>query len=248
MKIAVCVSFVPDTASKIKISAEGSAVDTTGLTFILNPYDEFAIEEGLKIKEKFGGDVHIFSMGNDSVKEGIRKALAMGADEGTHLKTDLPFDALAAAKHLSDAIKNYRAELVLVGKQSVDTDGGVMAQLIAEFLEYNVVPSVVSLIIDGETITAESEIEGGKEVVSTYIPCVISAQKGLNDPRYASLKGIMAAKKKNISEIAVDTTVLTTTFISTSLPSAKPAGRILGNDSAAVSELVRLLKDEAKVI
>ncbi len=248
MKIAVCVSFVPDTASKIKISAESSAVDTTGLTFILNPYDEFAIEEALKLKEKLGGEVHIFSMGNDTVKEGIRKALAMGADEGSHLKTDISFDAISTAKALADAIKNYGAELVLVGKQSVDTDGGVMAQLIAEFLDWNAVPSVTSLTIEGVNVTAESEIEGGKEVISTSLPCVISTQKGLNDPRYASLKGIMASKKKNIAEIAVVLENLSTTFISASLPPAKPAGRILGSDSSAVSELVRLLKDEAKVL
>lgn len=248
MKIAVCVSFVPDTASKIKIAADGSAVDTSGLTFIISPYDEFAIEEALKLKEKLGGEVHVFSMGNDSVKEGIRKALAMGADEGTHLKTDAQFDSFSASKALSEAIKAYDAEIVFVGKQSVDTDGGVVAQLMAEFLDWNSLSSVTSLAIEGNAITAESEIEGGKEIVSTSLPCVISAQKGLNEPRYASLKGIMASKKKVISEVAVDLGVVNTQFISSSLPPSKPAGRILGNDSSAVSELVRLLKEEAKVL
>ncbi|PJA99804.1 MAG: electron transfer flavoprotein subunit beta [Ignavibacteriales bacterium CG_4_9_14_3_um_filter_30_11] len=250
MKIAVCVSHVPDTATKINIAATGNEIDQTGVTYIINPYDEFAVEEALRTKEKEGGDtqVVVISVGNDANKETIRKALAMGVDSGILLKTENKMDSFGIAKALSEEIKSQGCELVFMGKQSVDFDNQIIPQMTSALLDYSCVSVVVEFKLEGQNITCEREIEGGKEVVSTKLPCIISAQKGLNEPRYASLKGIMAAKKKTIEEKPAVETENQTEIIGLKKPPAKAHGRILGTDSSAVPELVRLLREEAKVI
>lgn len=244
MKIVVCVSHVPDTASKINIAGDGKNYDKNGLTFVLNPYDEFAIEEALKTKEKFGGEVILLSLGDSSFTESLRKGLAMGADSAILLKSTVYQDSLSVAKSLAEEIKNLGAELVFVGKQSVDFDNQVMGQMLAELLDFNSVSVAVSLNIDGNKIIAEREIEGGKEVIETSLPAVISTQKGLNEPRYPNLKGIMAAKKKTIDEKDAKVFDNHSEFLGLVRPTSKSAGKIV--DSPA--ELVRLLREEAKVI
>ncbi len=248
MKIAVCVSHVPDTATKVKIGDDGKSIDPTEVTYILNPYDEIAIEEALKTKEKIGGEVVAISLGNESSKESIKKALAMGVDSGVLLKDSGFRDSTSLAKALSAEIKSQDAKIIFMGKQAVDYDNSITGQLTAEFLGYNCVSVVVSLEIDGEKVTAEREIEGGKEVVETSLPIVITTQKGLNEPRYASLKGIMAAKKKVIEEKDAIASENKLEVVQMSKPQGKQAGKILGSDSSVVPELVRLLKEEAKVI
>ena len=249
MKIAVCVSHVPDTATKIVIGSEGKSIDPNGVTYIINPYDEFAVEEALKAKEKLGtGEVVVISLGKEVNKETIRKALAMGADAGVLLKDDVQRDPMGVAKALSEEIKAQGAELVFFGKQSVDYDNSITGQLTAEMLGYNCVSVVVDLKIEGNKVIAEREIEGGREVVETSLPVVITAQKGLNEPRYASLKGIMAAKKKQIEEKPAAPAEKTVEILKMKKPAMKQPGRIIGTDKSAVPELVRLLKEEAKVI
>jgi len=250
MKIAVCISHVPDTAAKINIASSGKEIDPNGVTYIINPYDEFAVEEALKTKETLGGDSQVvaISVGNDANKETIRKALAMGVDSGVLLKTELQLDSFGIAKALSEEIKSQGCELVFMGKQSVDFDNQIVAQMTSALLDYSCVSVVVNFKLDGENITCDREIEGGKEVVATKLPCIISAQKGLNEPRYASLKGIMAAKKKTIEEKPAVETENQTEVIGLKKPQAKAPGRILGTDSSAVPELVKLLREEAKVI
>ncbi|MFA6596324.1 MAG: electron transfer flavoprotein subunit beta/FixA family protein [Ignavibacteriaceae bacterium] len=248
MKIAVCVSHVPDTATRIKIAGDQKSIDPAGVSFVLNPYDEIAVEEALKTKEKFGGEVVVVSIGGDQVKETIRKSLAMGVDEGVHLKTDEALDSFAVAQALADEIKSSGCELVFMGKQSVDYDNGTVGQLTAELLGYNSIAVCVTFQLEGTTVTAEREIEGGKEVVETSLPCIITAQKGLNEPRYASLKGIMTAKKKVIQEKLLGAKPVRVENLLLKMPIAKNPGRILGSDSSAVAELVKLLHEEAKVI
>jgi electron transfer flavoprotein beta subunit len=250
MKIAVCVSHVPDTATRIKVGTDQKHIDPNGVTYIINPYDEYAVEEALKTKEKFGGDSQVFviSVGGDSNKETIRKALAMGVDEGVLLKDENQRDSFGIAKALGEEIKSLGCELVYFGKQSVDYDNSITGQITAELLNYNCVSVVVDLKIDGSKIIAEREIEGGREVVETQIPAVITTQKGLNEPRYASLKGIMASKKKTIVEKPAAAFENTSETIRMHLPSSKQSGRIIGSDSSAVAELVKLLREEAKVI
>ena len=248
MKIAVCVSHVPDTATKIKIGADGISIDPAGVTYIINPYDEFAIEEALKTKEMTGGEVVVISLGGDANKETIRKALAMGADQGVLLKKDGYYDSFSVARALAEEIKAQNCELVFMGKQSVDYDNCITGQLVAEILGYNCISVVVSFKLEGYKITAEREIEGGREVVETELPAIITAQKGLNEPRYASLKGIMASKKKVIEEKPAKAVDDLTEIIKLTIPSAKQPGRIIGTDASAVPELVRLLREEAKEI
>jgi electron transfer flavoprotein beta subunit len=248
MKIAVCVSHVPDTASKITIGSDSKNIDPAGVTYILNPYDEYAVEEALKIKESISGEVIVLSVGGDSNKETLRKALAMGCDSAVLLKDDGYRDSLGIATALAAEIKNQNAELVFLGKQSVDYDNSITGQLTAELLGYNCVSVVVGFKLEGDKITAEREIEGGKEVIETKLPAVITAQKGLNEPRYASLKGIMAAKKKVIEEKPAALSELSVEIMKLKKPAMKQAGKIIGENSGAVPELVRLLREEAKVI
>ncbi len=248
MKIAVCVSHVPDTAAKINIGSDGTSIDPAGVTYVVNPYDEFAIEEALKSKEKFGGETVAISLGGDANKETLRKALAMGIDNAVLLKDSGYRDSLSVSKALAEEIKAQGAELVFFGKQSVDFDNSVVGQLTAELLGYNCISVAVSFTLDGNKIICEREIEGGKEVVETNLPAVITAQKGLNEPRYASLKGIMAAKKKEIIEKAPAAATNYVEVISMKKPASKQAGKIIGTDSSAVPELIRLLREEAKVI
>lgn len=250
MNIAVCVSHVPDTAAKIKIGEDNKSIDPTGVTYIINPYDEFAVEEALKWKEKAGGDskITVFSVGNDASKETIKKALAMGADEGVLIKAEKEFDSVGIAKVISEELQSHNFDIIFCGKQSVDYDDSAVPQMIAEFLGYSCATVVVDLKPDGNKITAEREIEGGREVVELELPAVIGAQKGLNEPRYASLKGIMSAKKKTIAEKPASGYENRTEIVKMNKPPEKQPGRILGMDASVVPELVRLLREEAKVI
>jgi electron transfer flavoprotein beta subunit len=248
MKLAACINHVPDTAAKIIISADGKAIDKTGVTYVISPYDEFAVEECLRLKEKNGGDVTVISLGGDTHKETLRKALAMGADKAVFLKDDGVRDSFGVARALADYLKELSPDIVFFGKQSVDYDDSAVGVMVAEMLGLPSVSVVVKLDIVGGKATAEREIEGGREVVETSLPAVFTAQKGLNEPRYPSLKGIMGAKSKPIEERSASPVTAKTELLQMQKPSAKPAGRIIGTDASVVPELVRLLHEEAKVI
>jgi electron transfer flavoprotein beta subunit len=251
MKIAVCISQVPDTTTKIKIGSNGKTIDSSGVTYIINPYDEYGVEEALKLKEKNGGETIAISVGKDAVKETIRKSFAMGIDKGILIKTDAEMDSYAIAKNLADVLKELNPDIIFFGKQSIDYDDSQVGGLVAEFLGLPSINVVVDLTIEGNNVTAEREIEGGKEIVSTTLPVVICAQKGLNNPRYPNLKGIMQAKSKPIEEKEPTFTENKSEVISMKMPLTKAKGKIIGTDastSASVAELVRLLREEAKVI
>lgn len=248
MKIVVCVSQVPDTTTKVKVGEDGKTIDLRDVVLIINPYDEFAIEEAIRLKEKFGGETIAISVGKDGVKETLRKSFAMGLDKGILIKTDEQMDSFSVAKNLAGVIKELSPDIVLFGKQSIDYDDSQVGTLTAEFLGLPSISVVVELKIDGTKVTAEREIEGGKEIVESSLPVVICAQKGLNDPRYPNLKGIMQAKTKLIEERQPTYTGNKTEVIEMRLPPPKPKGRIVGTDVSAVPELVKLLREEAKVI
>ena len=248
MKLAVCINHVPDTAAKINLAADGKTIDKTGVTYVISPYDEFAVEECLRLKEKHGGDVTAISLGGDAHKETLRKALAMGVDKAVLLKDDSPRDSFGVAQALAGYLRELAPDVVFFGKQSVDYDDSAVGGMVAEMLGFSCVTVCVKLEVAGGRATAEREIEGGREVVETTLPAVFTAQKGLNEPRYPSLKGIMAAKSKPIEERQVTPAVGTSELILMQKPPAKPAGKIIGTDASAVAELVRLLHEEAKVI
>lgn len=248
MEIVICVNHVPDTTTRVDVSADGTRVETVGATYIVNPYDEFAVEEALKTKELMDCNVTAISVGPDANKETLRKVLAMGVDDALLLKTNLELDSITVAQILADEIKKQNAELVFMGKQSIDYHNSIMGQLVATLLNYNVVSSATSFTLDGNRIVAEREIEGGKETIGASLPLVVTTQKGLNTPRYASIKGIMAAKKKTIKEKEI--AVTENSYIPTKIriPSSKKTGRIIDNGAEAVPKLISFLKEEAKVI
>lgn len=249
MNIAVCVKQVPDTETKIKISSDKKSIIEDDINFILNPYDEFGVEEALKIAEKESGEVTIICLGPDRVTSAIRSALAMGATKAIHLKTDsVPADPGATAEALAAVLKEGNYDLIFTGKQAIDDDHAQMASLLAEKLAIPAINTVVKLEISGTNIKAEREIEGAHEVVECSTPCIISAQRGLNEPRYASLKGIMAAKKVQIEAHDAAVGANQIEIIEYNYPPEKSAGKIVGDSADAVPELLRLLKEEAKVI
>ncbi|MEX0602236.1 MAG: electron transfer flavoprotein subunit beta/FixA family protein [Bacteroidota bacterium] len=248
MKLIVCVNHVPDTETKVKIGPDAKSIDRTGVNFIINPYDEYAVEEALRLKEKNGGEVIAVSLGGDSHRETLRKSLAMGVDKAVLLKDDGPRDSFGVATALAEFIKEQSADLILFGKQSVDSDDAAVGGMVAEMLGVPSVSVVVKLEIGEGKGMAEREIEGGREKVEFRLPAVLTAQKGLNEPRYPSLKGIMAAKSKPIEERPAAAVSPRVEVVAMRKPPAKSAGKIVGTDASAAAELVRLLHEEAKVI
>lgn len=248
MNILVCISQVPDTTTKVTVGADGKTIEKAGVKFILNPYDEFSIEEGLRLREKFGGSVTALTVGGESAKEILRTALAMGVDKAIIVKDETREDSFSVAVNIAEAAKSIQPDVVILGRQSIDYDSFGMASMVGELLDMPSISVVSKWTIEGNAVTAERDIEGGKEVVETTLPCVISAQKGLNDPRYPKLPDIMKAKSKPIEEYAGVTTASRVQTISMELPQSKRVGKILGDTDGDISELVRLLHEEAKVI
>ncbi len=249
MKIAVCLKRVPDTTAKIVIGADGKSIDESGVKFVPNPYDEFALEEALKLKEQAGGgETVVVSLGSDASQETIRTALAMGIDRGVLLQAAPPADGLATARALAAELKEGAFDLILFGKLSVDDYNHQVGVMTAELLELPCVTSVAHLTVKDGALEAEREIEGGVEVVTCSLPAVLTCDKGLNNPRLPSLKGIMAAKKKPLESKPVTLEAGTLEVQGLMPPPERPEGKIVGEGPDAVSELVRLLRTEAKVL
>ena len=246
----VCIKQVADSETRVKVAADGRTLDPIGVTWILNPYDEFAVEQALRIKEQQGsGEVVVVSLGAASVQTTLRNALAMGADRAIHLKTDAASpDPLAVSRALAAAIKPLAPSLVWCGRQAIDDDAAQVGPMLAELLDLPCVTSVAKFELAGETATLERDIEGGREIYEVTLPAVLSADKGLNEPRYASLKGIMAAKKKPIDERAAELGEPNLELVALELPATRAAGRMVGTGVEGVAELVRLLRDEAKLL
>lgn len=258
MNSIVCITQVPDTESRIKIAADGRHVDEAGLKFIVSPYDEFALEEAIKIKEAKGGDVTVVSFGPDRVAQALRECLARGATKALHIKGEVKdADSLGIAKVLSAAIKPLPYDLVFFGKQGVGTDNSLVGPMVAELLGLPQVNVVTHLEVQ-EKVTAHREIEGAEEVIETSLPAVITAQKGLNETRYASLKGIMAAKKiaidtKSIGDLGLsdgDVYNQRVRIVSLELPPEKKGGRKIdgGDPAAAAKEILKYIREEAKAL
>lgn len=255
MNIFVCIKEVPDTETKIKIA--GNSIDQAGVKFVVNPYDEFAIEEALKLKAaKPESIITAISVGPKArVSERLRTALAMGADEATVIDAPDTLDNMSVAKALAAELKSGGAQLVFMGKSAIDDNSMAVPQMTAEFLGIPHASVVTKFEFKDGEVLVEREVEGGtKELIALKTPCLVAANKGLNTPRYASLPGIMKAKKKTIKEVALaalgvtatDQKVNLTDFV---LPPDRPSCKMLDGDSSAqASTLARLLREEAKVI
>ena len=253
MKIAVCIKRVPDSETRVKIGSDGKRLDEAGIKFVLNPYDEFAVEEALQRKEKAGsGEVAVICLGPAAAQETIRTALAMGADRGVLLQSDaIPADGFVTAQSLATELKAGVWDLILFGKMAIDDYNQQVGPMVAELLGLPCVTAVAHLEIDhtkGRGV-AEREIEGGIEVVEFPLPAVLTADKGLNEPRYPALKGIMAAKKKPLEVKPVQfSAVGGIEIVALTPPPQRKDGKIVGEGAGAVPELVRLLREEAKVL
>ncbi|MFH0766046.1 MAG: electron transfer flavoprotein subunit beta/FixA family protein [Calditrichota bacterium] len=248
MNIAVLVKLVPDTQATIKIGEDRRYISPADVNFVLNPYDEYALEEALKIKEREGGSVTVLSLGGDEAVKALRNALAMGADNAVHIKWPGGMDLVGVAKALAGALKEGGYDLILAGKQAVDDDCSAVGPMVAEFLDIPHVSNVVKLEVKDGSLKAHREFEGGRELFESPLPALITAEKGLNEPRYASLKGIMAAKKKTLTEITTESFIAKTEVLQLNYPPARPPGKIVGEGVEAIPELIRLLKEEAKVL
>jgi electron transfer flavoprotein beta subunit len=262
MNSIVCLKEVPDTETRIEVR-EGKVVDQ-GIQYVVNPYDEYALEEALKWQEQYGGKVTLVSLGPERARESILKGLAMGADEVYHLSDEafLGGDAYVTAKALAAAIaKLGEYDAIFCGKQAVDEDNHAVGIMLAELLDLPHVSVVSELEIsdDGKTAKAERDIEGGKEVVEMPLPAVITAQKGLNEPRYPSFRGIRQARSKPFTQWTVADVGLEAGEVGAAgaklevieilPPPDRPPGRIIpGEPAEAAKEVVRLLREEAKVI
>jgi electron transfer flavoprotein beta subunit len=256
VNIVACVKQVPDTETLIKVKPDGSGIDETGIKWVMNPYDEFGVEEALKLKEKFGGDVTIVSVGPARALETIRTALAMGADKGIHIN-DSAFegaDAYSIAAALAAAIKGIPHDIIFCGQRAIDDDAGQVGSVLAELLGIPQVTFVTKLDVEGASIKVIRPIEGAQLLIESSLPCVVTAQKGLNEPRYASLPGIMKAKKKPVDvkdAAGLGITVAPKAKVAKTVPPpARPPGKIICGEEPAekARELAKLLREEAKVI
>jgi electron transfer flavoprotein beta subunit len=250
VKIAVCIKRVPDMEGRFRIAADGASVDETGLKFDLNDFDAWAVEAGLRMKEKAGtGEVVVVSLGPDAVQETIRKTLSMGADRGIHLRTDrVPFDGFAIAQALAAELKDGGYDLILFGKMAPDSGNGVVGPVTAELLGLACVTAVSGLELQDGGGVAKRELEGAQEFVEFKLPAVLTIDEGLNPARLPSLKGIMAAKKKPLESKPAQLGDERVKIAKLEMPPERAPGRIIGEGVDAVPELVRLLQTEAKVL
>jgi electron transfer flavoprotein beta subunit len=250
VKIAVCIKRTPDSESRFRIAPSGTAIDETGLKFDMDDFAGYAVEAALQLNEKAGGgETVVYAVGPDNVQEALRKAMSMGADRAVQLKTDtVPVDGIAVAKALAAELKTAGYDLVLFGKHAFDTSAGVVGTATGELLGVPTVTAVSQLSVEGGRGTARRDLEGASEMVEFPLPAVVTIDEGVARPRYPTLKGIMAAKKKPLESKPAQLGPVRVTLQKTELPPERPAGRILGEGTAAIPELVRLLQTEAKVL
>lgn len=247
MNILVCVSRVPDTAARINVGDDGKTIKNDGVKFIVNPYDEFALETGIRLKESNGATVTAITVGSADSTDVLRTSLAMGVDNAILVKAD-NYDSYVVAENIAAVAKDINADLVVLGRQSIDFDSMQLSSLLGAMLDRPSVSVVSKLEINGDKLVCESDIEGGKETVEASLPCVISTQKGIYDPRYPKLPDIMKAKKKPIEErnsVSTDTKV---EVLSMDIPQTSRIGKIVGDSDAEIESIVSALHTEAKVI
>jgi electron transfer flavoprotein beta subunit len=251
VKIAVCIKRTPDSESRFRIASSGAAIDEAGLKFDIDDFAGYAVEVALQLNEKSGGgETVVVAVGPDLVQESLRKAMSMGADRAVQLKTDAaaPADGLAVAKALAAELKSGGFDLVLFGKHAFDTSAGVVGTATAELLGIPCVTAATKLEIANGRGLARRELEGAAEMVEFPLPAAVTIDEGIARPRYPSLKGIMAAKKKPLETKPAQLGPVRVTVKKMELPPERPAGRIIGEGAAAIPELIRLLQTEAKVL
>ena len=264
MNIIVCLKQVPDTEIQIRIASDGRSIVQDDIKWVMNPYDEFGVEEALKLKEKFGGEVTVVGLGPKRVTESIRTALAMGADKGVLINDPAleGSDSLGTAKALAAVIKDLEYDLIFTGQRGIDEDAGLVGATLAEFLDIPHLSVIVKVDVaeDGKSVQVHRPVEGQTLVIESSLPALITAQKGLNEPRYASLPGIMKAKKKPLEEKPLADLGLDAAefgegarklqILELTPPPQREAGKVVEGETPEekAKELARLLREEAKAI
>jgi electron transfer flavoprotein beta subunit len=250
VNITVCLKRTPDTETRIQVAGDGVSIDSAGVKkYIVSPYDEMAVEAALRTREALGsGEVTVLSFGDDAVVEQLRAGLAMGADAGILLRGEVTMDGLATAKVLAAELEGRDDALVLLGVKAADDDQQQVGPMVATLLGRPCVTAVSSFQLEGDKAVCLREVEGGMEKVEVPLPAILTITKGTFDPRFASLKGIMAAKRKPLEQKEAQGAESKLTVRGMALPPARPEGRIVGEGADAVPELVRLLREEAKVL
>ncbi|MFP4447470.1 MAG: electron transfer flavoprotein subunit beta/FixA family protein [Bacteroidota bacterium] len=249
MKILVCLSNVPDTTTKVKFTNDSTEFDTTGVQWIINPWDELALTRALQLKEDNNNSVDkvtVINVGTKTAEPTIRKALAIGADDAIRIDTE-PKDAYYVASQLAEVLKNESFDIIFTGIESSDYNGASVGGMLSEMLGIPSVSAVSSFKLDNDEVSIIREIDGGKETIKTQLPVVAIVQKGIAiEPRIAAMRGIMMARKKTLNVVEPADVEPLTEFVSYELPEPKPACKMI--DPENIEELVHLLKNEAKVI
>jgi len=248
VKILVCISNVPDTTSKINFTDSDSKFDTNGVSFVINPNDEFGLTRAMWFKEKQGASVDVVNVGGPETEPTIRKCLAIGADNAIRVNA-APEDSLSVAQEIAEVAKSGAYDLVIAGRESIDYNGGVVPGMVAAILDVNFVNTCISLEVEDATVTAVREIDGGKETVKTSLPLVVGGQKGLveeSDLRIPNMRGIMMARKKPLTVVEPVSSASQTTVGKFSKPAPKGSVKLV--ESGNIDELIDLLHKEAKVI
>jgi electron transfer flavoprotein beta subunit len=248
MKILVCISHVPDTTSKINFINGDSEFDTNGVQFVINPNDEYGLTRAIWFQEQQGATVTVVNVGGPETEPTLRKALAIGANEAIRVNAN-PTDGFFVAKQLAEVIKAGGYDLIIAGKESLDYNGGMVPGMLAGILGYNFLNSCVEVTVDGTSVKAAREIDGGKEIVSTTLPLIIGGQKGLveeKDLRIPNMRGIMTARTKTLTMLEPVTSASETKAVKFEKPAPKSAVKLVSPDN--LDELINLLHNEAKVI
>jgi electron transfer flavoprotein beta subunit len=248
MKIVVCISHVPDTTSKINFTNNDSEFDTNGVQFVINPNDEFGLTRAIWFQEQQGANVTVVNVGGPETEPTLRKALAIGANDAIRVNAN-PTDGFFVAKQLAEIIKNGGYDVIIAGKESLDYNGGMVPGMIAGLLGYNFINSCTNLSIDGSSVTATREIDGGKETLTTTLPIIIGGQKGLveeKDLRIPNMRGIMTARTKTLTVLEPIESNVNTKAVKFEKPAPKSAVKLVAADN--LDELINLLHNEAKVI
>lgn len=249
MNVSVCIRRVPDTETQIRIGDDGVSIDTSGVKYIVSPYDEFALEAGLRVTEGLGaGQVTVVTVGDAGAGESLKNSLAMGAHRAVLLEGEVTMDGLATARALAAELAEADAPLILLGVKAADDDQQQVGPMLATLLGRPCATAVTSLELGDGQVRCRREVEGGTEVVELPLPCVVTITKGTYEPRYATLKGIMAARRKPLERKPAELPAPRLRVLGLELPPPRPPGRIVGEGVDAVPELVRLLREEAGVL
>ncbi len=251
MKLVACVKRVPATDTRVRVAADGASLDPQGVEWIVSPYDEYAVEEAIRIRERVAGsELTVLSLGAAEAAKEIRTCLAMGADRGVLLEDAQAYarDVPSVAEALAASIREIAPDLAFFGRQAVDDDSAAVGPFVAALLGWPALTFVRKLELGDGLVRGHREIEGATEVVEARLPAVVTAEKGLNEPRYPSLKGIMAAKKKPLDVRPAPKAAARTRVVALELPPSRPPGKVVGKGKEAVPELLRLLREEARAL